>query len=287
MKVGYDQLLEHSVAGSTYVAFDRHNRGNMSVEGGEIEEFVGTDGIALYWRKGFVPVGSATTALQSAALIACAKPASVGALPPVIKKIHGGSLTDTDGCVIHEDCYLKTLKLSRSMDNIVLAEYTWLALSSDFETVASRATAITVNPFPWHAGTVLWDTSTELQTQDWSVEVNTGVHANTDQDGETAGSQRAPKEILPGDWKVSVSATVGVPTGLSLFGDTLAGLTLAVSTTNTDSPAKTFALSLAGGNQLHLNREPIELVGGAEKAMFRVELVGTTNDLNLMTCTIG
>lgn len=284
MAVGINQLFEHSVAGSVYAAFDNATGGGMSYEGGEIKEEEGTGGQVVEYRDMVVPTGNVTTSLQTTNLLACIKPASVGALPPIIEKIQHGVVATANAGRLQEDCYLKTVKLSCAKGGIITAEYSWLALlETKNTTIASAAAKQTGACFPWHDQDPQFDAA-GLKCVSWEVTVETGIVADTSQDLKTSGVQRLPEEMNPGGFQCTFSARVKTPRAYDFTVDVPETIGFAVTSTNADN--KTFTLTMTGGSKIRLNGDPLELGKGTDTVLYQIDGKTKLHDLDAFVCAI-
>ncbi len=284
MAVGLNQLFEHSVAGSTFLACDNATGGGMSYEGGEIKEEEGTGGQVVEYRDMVVPTGNVTTSLQTGNLLACIKPASVGALPPVVAKMRHGTIDVADGKT-QSSCYFKTVKLSCARGGIVAVEYSWLALTEvSGETYATAETKQTGAVFPWHDLDPQFDAG-GLKCVSWEATVETGIVADTDEDLKTSGVQRLPQEINPGGFQVSFSASVKTRRSFDFKADLPARLGFKVTSTNADG--KLFTLDLTGGNKLGINSDPTELNKGSDTVLYKIEGKTRLHDLDAFIASIA
>lgn len=281
--VGLNECCEHSILGSTYLAFDKVESGSMTYEGGEVKENEGTGGQVATYRDMVVPVGNVSTMLQVGTLLTCIEPASVGALPTIIEKIQGGTTTAAQGR-LHEDCYLKTVKFSCARGGVLMVDYSWIALSETDGTTITPVTKQTATPFPWHNMTVTFATAA-LACQSWEVTVDTGVEAQTSQDLKVSGVQRLPEWIDPGPFSVSLSASVRIPRTFSFAADYPAAMAFNVVAVN--NSGSTFTLDMSGGEAVHLNGDPIELVKGKEAVLYKIDGKCKTNDLAAFAASIA
>lgn len=282
---GLSQLFEHSVAGVTFKAFDNATGGGMSHEGGEIKEEEGTGGQVIEYRDMVVPTGNVTTSLQTADLLACIVPASLGSLPAIIKKIQHGVAALASGGRLHEDCYLKTVKISGAKGGVVGVEYAWIAKSeTPNTTIASAAAKQTGKPFIWHEFNPLFD-STGLDCISWEATVDTGVFAETDCDLASSGVQRLPKEILPGPFSVAFSARIKTVRTFSFVQDYIS--TIGFITTATNQTGSIFTLDMTGGEKLRINDDPLELGKSGDVVLYQINGKTQTNDLSAFSATIA
>lgn len=282
--VGLNQCAENSIAGSTFVAFDKVESGSLSYDGGEVQENEGTGGQVSVYRDMVVSVGNANTMLQAGELLACIKPATVGALPAIIQKIQGGTVNVADEGRLHEDCYIKTCKLGCSKGGVLMVAYDWVALLETAQTtIASAAAHKTEANFPWHNQAVTFDGGA-LACQSWEVSTETGVEAQTSQDLKTSGVQRRPEWIDAGPFSATLTASVRVPLDIDFTADYPSTFTFAVTAHNVDGD--TFSLSMAGGGALQVQGNPIPIVRGKEAALYEITGKIKTNDLAAFVCSI-
>lgn len=282
--VGLNEFAEHSIAGTTFAAFDKVESGTMDYDGGEWKENIGIGGQVAGYRDMVTPVGNVSTMLQTAGLIACIKPASVGALPAIIQKIQGGVVTTTDGSRLHEDCYIKTFKFSCTKGGVVMAEYAWGALlETEKQTIASAANKQTAVPYVWHAQDPAFGADAALSCQSWEVSGETGVTFETSQDTKTSGVQRLPEWAEPGPWSVKLTATVRTNPALSMSADWLPTYGFKVIAVNGTG---TFQIDMTGSNKVQMNKDPIPLVKGKDAVLYQIEGQIITNDLAACLITL-
>lgn len=280
--VGLNQFAEHSIAGSAFAAFSLGQSGRMGYDGGEANYIVGIGGVSLRHRGMVVPVGTLSTALQVADLISCIEPTSLGSLPPIVEKIQGGEKTTSNKARLHEDCYLSSVKFSCANEGVVMVEYNWMALSeTEATTVSSFATQSTAEPFPWHNMTPQFD-SGDLDCQSWEVTVETGIAPRTSNDVKSSGVARLPEWMDPGDFKVSLSATVATNPGVDIKTDYPTAMGFKVVALNGTS---TFTIDLTGGNKVDINVDEMPLVTGPDQVLHQITGTTRPNDLAAFAVT--
>lgn len=285
--VGLNEFSEHSLAGTTFLAFDKVESGAMDYDGGEWKENIGVGGQVAGYRDMVTPVGNVSTMLQTVGLISCIKPASVGALPTIIQKIQGGVVTTTNGSRLHEDCYIKTFKFSCSKGGTVMADYTWGALlETEKQTVLAAAAAAkqTAVPYVWHAQAPVFGAAAALSCQSWEVSGETGVTFETSLDTKVSGVQRLPEWAEPGLWSVKLTATVRVDPALSLIADWPAAYGFKVIATNGTG---TFTIDMTGSNKVQMNKDPLQLVKGKDAVLYQIEGQIITDDLAACLITLA
>ena len=287
-KVGLNEVLEHSVAGSTFAAFDQVTSGNMTYEGGDVQEEIGAGGQAIEYRDMVTPVGSANTVLQTLGLLACAKPAAVGSLPPIIAKIQGGPLSTTNRGRLHQSCYLRKVTIACSAKGVITVAYDWLALTSAKATIATAQAKQTNTTFHWN------DVDTQFEAlgykaQSWSVELTNDIIAKTSLDLKAAGSQRLPEQIDPGNFSAVLKASLRIPLDVAddFIADYPTRFGFKVVAKNSDTVKKTFTLDMTGGSKLSKSGDPIEIVRGSEEVLYEVGGKILTNDLAAVVITLA
>ena len=282
--VGLNECCEHSVAGTDFLAFDKVESGAMDYDGGEWKENIGIGGQVAGYRDMVTPVGNVSTMLQSATLLAHLKPATVGALPAIIEKIQGGVAVTTDGSRLHEDCYIRTWKFSCAKGGVVMADYSWGALSeTEKQTIASPVTKQTAVPYVWHAETPTFGAADALSCQSWEVSGETGVTFETSQDAKISTVQRLPEWVEPGLFAVKLTATVRVDPAISMIADWPSTYGFKVIATNGTG---TFTIDMTGSNNVQMNKDPIQLVNGKNAVLYQIEGQIITNDLDACLITL-
>jgi hypothetical protein len=284
--VGLNECLEHSVAGSVFLPFDKVERGTMDYEAGDAQENIGTGGQVAYYRDMVIPVGNATTMLQSINLLSCVKPTSLGVLPPIIQKIHGGPIVTTNAARLHEDCYLRRVKLSCSVGKPVMVEYEWIALlETEKTTIASAVAKSTNTPVMWHNGDV--DISgSGYKAQSWELELVNEIVAQTSQDTKAAGVQRLPEWIDPGNFVANISVTTRTNPGLDFSADFPAVFEFAFTGLDNETSAKTLNIDCASGSGFQLQGDPLEIVSGGDAVSYQIK-GKSTNDLSIVGITFA
>ena len=285
--VGLNECLEHDISGAGgWVAFSKVESGTMDYEGGEVQENIGAGGQVAYYRDMVVPVGTARTMLQSIALLACLKPTSIGALPPIIQKIQGGPLVTTNAARLHEDAYLSSVKLSCAQGGPVMAEYNWKALlETEKTTIASAATKLTNTPVVWHNADVDID-GAGVKCQSWELEILNEFTAKTSQDTKAAGSQRLPEWFDPGNFIVNLTADVRVNPGFDFTSDFPSVFEFEFSGLDNETSAKTLNIDCASGSGFQLQGDPLEIVSGSEAVTYRIS-GRSVNDLSIIGITFS
>ena len=285
--VGLNLTLEHDIAGSaSWSRFDKGTGSLTARDEAAYTQSAGIGGQATGYRGLYIPGGTATTEVQSIALLNCLKPASVGALPTVIKYIQGGPVNATTEGKKQSNCYLTSAKLACEVGGVLTADYEWLALDEEKVTIASAATAQTNSVVVWHTGSVLLG-GAGYKCTGWEATASTGITAKTSLDAKSAGSQRLPEWADPGNFEVSLTARFRAPLGIDLSGDTVSTVAFKFTGTDAETTPKTFTLDLTGGSGLHLTSAPLELGGAADEVVWSITAVGELNDLALWACTFA
>ena len=285
--VGLNLTLEHDIAGSaSWSRFDK-GTGNLTArDEGAYTQSAGIGGQATGYRGLYIPGGAATTEVQSIALLNCLKPATVGALPTVIKSIQGGPVGATTEAKKQTNCYLTSAKLACEVGGVLTADYEWLALDEEKVTIASAATEQANSVVVWHTGSVLLG-GAGYKCIGWEATASTGVTAKTSLDAKSAGSQRLPEWADPGNFEVALTARFRTPLGIDLSSDTVSTVAFKFTGVDAEATPKTFTLDLTGGSGLHLTSAPLELGGAADEVVWSLSAVGKLNDLALWSCTFA
>jgi len=287
--VGVQECLEHSVAGTSFLAMDKTNGGTLGPSSGAPQYSVGAGGQASKWRGMVQPTASAKCELQTIGLLDCLIPAALGELPPIVQKIQGGPVAETLGARLLEDCYLTRVKISCAFEGVILVEYDWGALSDVPSTIAAAAAKQTPTVFAWHDMDVQF-LDNPYKCQSWEVEFTTGVKFPSSLDLKVAGKQRDPEWAEPGNFEGKLSATVRVPIAYTndFYADYVDVLTFYVEANNSDAVPKTFILDMTGGDGLDPSEgQPVEIVRGEEQVVFKVGASSTPNDLSIVTFEVA
>ncbi|NMC35295.1 MAG: hypothetical protein GYA36_22985 [Veillonellaceae bacterium] len=285
--VGLNQCAEFDIAGTgPFVAFDEVTGGRIGSPDNEPAETDGIGGQSLKVRPMVEPAGNATTVVQSIGLISCIKPAAVGNLPTLIKKIQGGGIGDEHAANLQTDCYLSSLKLSCEVGGLLLATYEWLALDEESVAITSPAAKQTNSPVAWHTGSVFID-GAAYKCIGWEVTATTGIAQKTSLDAKTAGSQRMPEWMEPGPFQVSLSARFRLPLGIDLRADRPDAIGFKFTGQDAGATPKTFTLDLTGGDKLDPGASAAELVASADEAVWSLTAKSTKNDLAVWACTFA
>jgi hypothetical protein len=283
---GVQECLEHSVAGTDFVAFDSVNSGTIGPTGGGPQYSVGAGGQAANkWRPGVRPVASAKCELQTLGLLDNLVPAGVGTLPAIIEKIQGGPLVDTNAARLMEDCYLTGVKLSCAMDGILLVEYDWGAMTDVPSTIAAPEDKQTPTVFAWHDMDIEFLVA-PYRCMSWEVEFTNGVRFLSSLDLKTAGIQRLPDLAVPGNFQARMGATVAVPIAVTndFYADYPDVLSFKVIALNSDATPHTFTLDMTGGLGLDMtDGQPVEIVRGEEDVLFKIGGTSTPNDFAIVS----
>lgn len=296
--VGLNECAQASLAGGetpVFVALDKLERGSLTYEGGESQENIGLGGQVAYYRDMVVPVGTASTMLQSLSLLQDTtgdpiyyfRPVAVGDLPTVIAIIQGGPITDEDAARQHESCYLRKVKFSCKRGGPVMVEYGWAALDeTEKVTIAALDVAAkqTESPFVWHASTVEFD-DTEFSCQSWDLEVTNDLAPQTSQDVKAGGAQRLPEWMDPGDYTVKLTATVRTNPGYDLSADFPTRFSFKFIGLNSDAAPLQFTLDCTGGGDFEKDGDPLELVAGGDEVLYQVS-GKAVNDVDIVALTL-
>jgi len=288
--VGLNECAEHDVGtggtpSGTMLAFDLVESGVLDYEGGDQEYNVGVGGQVAKYRGMFVPHGTATTKLQTLTLLDTVIPSSVGSLPDVIAEIQGGPVNETDEARKHSDCYITRARIFSDVGSVIKVEYEWYASDEADTTITTAASKQTNTPFAWHNQDVDFNGSGYKCTA-WSVELRNNLTPQTSQDYKSSDT-RLVEWFDPGNFEVTLTATLRMPLGIDLTADFPSTFTFKVVATNNDGTAKTFTLDLTGGNGLNKNGAPRPLVAAADAVLFEVNATGEPNDLSLVSMSLA
>lgn len=282
MKVGLNQCIEYDI-GAGMKAFDKHEGGNLSLPGGEQQYNVGTGGQVGKWRNLATPTGNANTSVQTITLIDLVKPAAIGQLPPKIDYIQGGAIGDIDEAVKHSDCYFNSLALGCGSEGVLTANYAWMALRWAPVNIAAAVGHQANSLVAWHTADAQFDVAgaglTGYKIQTWTATAVNEIIARTSQSSKAADIQRVPEWFDPGNWVVSLAATVRMPLGVNLALDYPAQVEFQWTGDDNEAVPKTFTLDMTGGNGLDLNSAPVEIVRGADAALWSIAATAEPNDL--------
>jgi len=221
--------------------------------------------------------------------LACVKPAAVGGLPPIIQKIQGGPLTDTNAANLIEDCYIISTKISCSEKGKITVSHSGLGLTIAPTTIASAATKIANKPFPWHDMDVDFNGSS-FKCIGWDVEWTCAVSLDTSLDLKTSGVQRMPEWAESGSFQGKLTARFRLPVtqtnGFKTdYPDTA---TFKVVALNDDTVPKTFTLDMTGGEKIDMSDNgPIEIHRGKDKVIYEINGTTTPNDLSVCVMTLA
>lgn len=287
--VGLQQTAEHSVAGSVFAAFDQVTGGRIGANGGDVSYEVGAGGQATKHRGMIEPAWSYEGILQSIGILGNVKPAAVGSLPPIIQKIQGGPLADTNAAKLIEDCYITSTKISCSENGKITISHSGLGLTIAPTTIASAATKIANKPFPWHNMDIDFNGSS-FKCIGWDVEWTCAVSLATSLDLKTAGVQRMPEWAEPGDFQGKLSARFRVPlTQTNDFYDDYPDVaTFKVVALNNDTVAKTFTLDMTAGSGIDMSdNSPMPITKSKDQVIFEVTGQTMPNDLAICVMTLA
>ena len=277
--VGLDCAIQ---TGPTAAAFDK-------IEGGEIgydqslAHLTGAGGQDSTVYSMIEPKGNADTWLQSLSMIACVTKAAANALPTVIPQIDGGVL----GVDMKKQtsCYINSCKLSCEIGGAVKASYEWVALGMTASAVSTAAAAKAKNlMLLWHSSTVLYGGGT-FACQTWESTLENGLKLSTSQDGKTAGVQRMPESVAPGNQKVSLTAEFKAPPTFDLLKDIPATLAFVFTAKNTETSAKTFTHTV--GSSLHPVTQPTKIASGENEVTWSIAAECDYDDLSAWLVTLA
>lgn len=284
--VGLSQCAEHDVGGGgPYLSFDKVDSGGLDYEGGEPQHNAGTGGQDIVYRDMVVPIGNATTAVQTIDMIDCAKPVAVGALPPVIKYIQGGVVGDVLAARRQNDCYIGALELSCERGGLLQATYNWQAIGQENVNIATAVAKQAANrAIAWHTSNVLLDDN-PYKCQRWTGGIENEITAQTSQDQKPADEQRLPEWFDPGDFVVSLTTEFRVRADFDFTADVIP--TFGFKATGLSQAGELFTLDLTGGNGLHLVGDPLPIERGGDEVLWRISAEAELNDHDVWVCTLA
>lgn len=284
--VGLNECAEHDIGGGgPYLAYDKVDSGGLDHEGGEPQHNAGTGGQDIVYRDMVVPIGNATTAVQTIDLIDAAKPPAVGALPPVIGHIQGGVVGDATAARRQTNAYIATLELGCERGALVQATYNWQAIGQAPVNIAAAAAKQAGNlALAWHTADVLLETD-PYKCQRWTATIENEITAQTSEDEKAADEERLPEWFDPGNFVVSLSAEFRVRANLNFIADVVP--TLGFKATALSQAGELFTLDLTGGNGLHLAGDPLPIEKSGDAVLWRITAEAELNDLDVWVCTLG
>ncbi len=261
--------------------FDKVDSGEIGFDQ-SVEHLTGTGGQDSTVYSMIEPKGNAETWLQSTMLLACVTKAAANGLPTVIATLDGGILAED--MKQQTDCYINSCKLSCEVGGAVKAAYDWLALgmTTSAVTVAPAAKANNLMLL-WHGANVVIDTVTH-SCQSWESTLENGLKLHTSLDGKTAGTQRMPEAITPGNQKVTLTAEFKALPTVDLLVDIPATVTFGFSAVNTEGSAKTFRHTVGA---LHPVSLPTKIVSGEGEVTWSMELEADYDDLDCWTYSLS
>jgi hypothetical protein len=212
-------------------------------------------------------------------MIANVLPTTAGDLPPVIKAIQGGPITDTGAARVNNDCYLTSVKISGAENGVLKVSHAWQGLSADVAT-ATAATKIANTVFPWHKLTIEV-LSAAYKCIGFEAEAKNELSIQSSLDEKTAGAELDGEWADGGIFSVSLTARFRVPVALTndFHSDVCDSLDFVLVALNTDATAKTFTLDLSGGGGLDLQGDVVEVVKGKDAVIYEVKADALPNDL--------
>jgi len=286
--LGINEWGEFDIDGdTTFQAFDKIESGGFDHEGGEPQYNVGVGAQVIKYRGMVVPIGNVSTAVQTHDLLAVAKPAALGSLPPIIEAIQGGVLAVPAAARKQEDCYLDSVELTCDAEGVLMCDYSWKALSEAAVTVlaAAAASQSSITPVYFHTASVLIG-GVAYKVQSWTAGLANGITAKTSQDAKTE-NYRLPEWFDPGEFKVNLSVDARLPLGVDMTAQFLDPITFIFTGTNNETVPETFTLDLTGGQGLDLSSEPIPLESGADEVLFRIEAESEPFDLDVWVTSLA
>lgn len=282
MYVGLNQCIEADI-GAGFISIDKHEGGNVDLEGGEQQYNVGTGGQVGKWRDMATPNGNAETSVQTVNLLDFVKPAAIGQLPPVIDFIQGGAIGGATRARKHTDCYLNQVALTCGATGVLMCTYNWRALRSAPVNIAAAQAKQTNTLIARHTADAQFDVGgaglTGYKVETWTATAVNEIRAESSQDSKAGDIQRVPEWFDPGNFVVSLSATVRTELGVNLALDYPAQIEFKWTGNNNEAVPETFTLDLTGGNGLDLNRAPYEIMRGNDKVLWGIEATAEPNDL--------
>lgn len=286
MASGFQQTLEWAVGAGAYAAFDRYTGDRPGWSGGEWEEAFGGGGSVVEWLTMVEPEGSADTTLQTGALLAYVKPATVGALPTALN-IQGGVVATAGGAVRHTDAYITSCEMSLEHNGVVSVNYGWKALTPSWATIATAATPIDTLPFPWHGSNVLIEDAAYMVGQ-WSLTQENEITLHSDLDEKVAGAARFPVWAEPGPYRANLTATLRAPFDPDEL-DPLAdcGATFGAVMTVTDCGGEAARILTVTLVDFKLDNVTSSIVEGGELVEYEVTAHATPNDLTAVDIDIS
>ena len=228
------------------------------------------------------PKGSGAMWVQSVTFPALALKTVINALPPVIAEMQGGDVGGT--MRKHTDCYLDVLEFNLEKGGALKADFEWLALTGTTGDATVAAAALAKNLIlQWHAATVLLGGS-GYGCQSVKARLENGLKLDTDLDAKTAGVERMPQSVSPGDSKVSIDVEFDSYPAVDPYVANPATVALVVQCKNTESSPKVFTLTVTN---LHPLGTPVEVASGEDKVTFKFTAEADYNDLTALTFALA
>lgn len=285
--VGLNECAEFDTTGSGgYVAFDKVDGGSFEYEEGDLKEDIGIGGSVVEYRDMIVPVGKAITTLQTTTLLALCNVATIGVLPTVIEKIHGGPKNDASAR-LQTDCYLGGVKLSQSKGGVIKAEYRWKALAETTDTITTAATISANKPLVQHACSVKVG-GNGYKSQTWELELSNDPIPRNSGDLKTAATQRLPEWFDPGEWRVNLTAAFRMPVGINLLADIPATIAFTVAGTTADGTPRALAINTGGGNGLFpVPGGVTPLAKGTDEVLYEIKARSLAYDFAVWCVTLA
>jgi len=276
--VGLDTVVGIKVtAGATEVAPGRVENAEFTLDQ-SLTHLTGAGGQDSVVYSMMEPKGSLSMWVTKELMIDFALKTVINGLPPVIAQIDGGVLGSK--VVMEENCYVDSLTLSLEKGGALKADMSWLALSYTTSAMTTAPTAEAKNlMLLWHSSCITLD-GNAYEAQSISVKLENGLKMDTDLDCKTAGEQRLPTVILPGNMKVTLDVEFAAAPTVIFSADVPAIATVGLSVKNTESSVKTFTLT--AGN-LHPLTMPVPVAAGEDSISYKMSLEADYNDLTSLT----
>ena len=228
------------------------------------------------------PKGNADMWVTSIAFLSRALKTVVNALPPVITVIEGGVL----GSRMNKQtsCYIDTLEMSLQKGGAVKAKVDWLALTHTVGTI----TVGPANPaknlvMAWNSACVTLG-SQAFNCQSVTTKLVNGLKLDTDLDCKTAGVERMPTVVLPGNSKITCDVEFDAYPTVDIGVAAPATITLAWTAKSTEGSPKTLTVQVT---DLHPIGVPVPIVAGETKVTYKLSLETDYNMLTALTMTLA
>ncbi len=276
--VGLDtQLLYKATAADTLAVPGRVESADLDGEQ-TAEHLTGAAGDDSVVMSMIEPKGSASLWVQSTALLAKAIKTVVNALPPEIAEIQGGAVGEDMSK--QTQCYIDVLEFSLEKGGALKADIEWLALTHTTGDATVTATALAKNLImEWHAAEVELGAAT-YGCQSVKVRNENGLALDTDLDEKTAGVERQPVSILPGNSKVSIDVEFNASPDVDVWVANPATVQLVVAVANTEDKPKTLTIT---ATNLHPVSKPNKVSQGEDKVTYQFQAEADYNDLTALT----